>query len=80
MCKKNMHCLSLLLHQYFQSWFYKIFNNKIEDSLKKGLLSLLCNKAHDVDKKWNAKISSYPCKYIVDMFNAWIVKFYVFNH
>ena len=35
----------------------------MEDSLKKRLVSLLCDKAHVVDSKWNAKISSYPCKY-----------------
>ena len=52
------------------SWLYKIFNSKIEKSLKKKLLSLLCKKADDVDKKWNAKISTYPCKCIKDMLSA----------
>ena len=50
------------MQQWIFSWFYNLFHDKIENSLKKRLVSLLCDKAHDVDTKWNDKISSYPCK------------------
>lgn len=61
-----IHTWLIIVYCIKYSEIYNLFQSKIEDTLKRMLISLLHDKACAIDKKCNSSISSYLCKRITN--------------